>query len=148
MDECVVVRKNIALRMVIEHSSSKKKSACKEVDTYKVDGAAFLVVSWGTKSQISDMIPYQNQATIKLTTRCETLKAMILRVFVSPSVFLESVSSADSGLLETGLVGSLSRSATPLPSSTMRKSDEGRTGILSTSFIDDLLTCSLDALIE
>jgi len=28
--------------MAIEHNSSKKKSACKEVDTYKVDGAAFL----------------------------------------------------------------------------------------------------------
>ena len=133
MDECVIVRKNIALRMAIEHNSSKKKSACKEVDTYKVDGAAFLASVGGTKSQISDMIPYQNQATIKLTTRCETLKAMILRAFVSPSVFLESLSSADSGLLETRLVGSLSRSAMPLPSSTMRKSDEGRTGILSTS---------------
>lgn len=130
MDECVIVRKNIALRMAIEHSSSKKKPACKEVDTYKVDGAAFLT---SVGKQKSDMIPYQNQATIKLTTRCETLKAMILRAFVGPSVFLESLSSADSGLLDTGLMGSLSRSATPLPSSTMRKSDEGRTGILSTS---------------
>ena len=42
MDEWVIVRKNIALRMAIEHGSGKKKSACKEVNTYKVDGAVFL----------------------------------------------------------------------------------------------------------
>ena len=129
MDERVIIRKNIALRLAIEHSSSKKKSACKEVDTYKVDGAAFLASVGETKDRPSDIIPHQNQATIKLTTRCETLKAIILRAFVNPSVLFESVSSADSGLLETGLVGALSRSATPLPSSTMKESDEGRTGV-------------------
>jgi hypothetical protein len=43
MDECAIIRKNIALRLVIKYSPSKEKSACKEVDTYKVDGTAFLV---------------------------------------------------------------------------------------------------------
>lgn len=132
MDECAIIRKNIALRLAIKHSSSKEKPACKEVDTYKVDGAAFLA-SVGNQRLTSDMIPHQNQATIKLTTRCETLKAIILRAFAGPSVFFESVSSADAGFLETGLVGSLSRSTTPLPSSIMRKSDKARTEILSTS---------------
>ena len=118
MDECAIIRKNIALRLVIKHSSGKEKSACKEVDTYKVDGAAFLASVGETKDRPSDIIPHQNQATIKLTTRCETLKAIILRAFASPSVLFESVSNADPGLRED----SLSLSTTPLPSSTMRKS--------------------------
>ena len=36
INEFVVVRKNGALRLVVEHGSSKQESACKEVDADKM----------------------------------------------------------------------------------------------------------------
>jgi hypothetical protein len=73
--------------------------------------------------------PYKNQSRIKLTTRWETLNAIILREFSGVSVFFDSVSSRDPILSEGTLEGALCRIPTLLPSSTMRNGDGRPRGI-------------------
>jgi hypothetical protein len=125
VNESVVIRENGALRLTVEHGSSKKEAACEEVDTYKMkdatSGASVGEIGW-----TANMIPHQNHTTIKLTRRCETLNAIILLDSIRPSVVFESVSTGDSGLFEAGLAGALYRSPGPLPSLTMRKGDGRR----------------------
>ena len=116
------MRKNSALRLAVEDSSSKKKSTCEEGDTDKVKGA---VLSARRTSWTADAIPHQNQSTIKLTTRCETLNALTLADSSRLSVCFDSVPNGDSAF-PTALVRALCPSPMLLPSSTMRDADGQR----------------------
>ena len=120
--ESIIVRKNGALRLAVEHSSSKKKSTCEEVDTDKVKGTVFQISARGTRWK-ADVIPHQNQHTIKLTSRCEVLNALTLADSARLLVCFDSVPNGDP-VFPTPLERALCPSPMFLPSSTMREGEE------------------------